>query len=77
MGHDTLVDRFEKLSELSPFAALGYTRVALFCGAGAGLLLLFIGIHNAWDAVAYHVFANRRDKDAESGRETISDRDLL
>jgi hypothetical protein len=30
--------------------------------------LLFIGIHNAWDAVAYHVFVNTRDKDAESGR---------
>ncbi len=29
---------------------------ALFCVAGAGLLLLFIGIHNAWDAVTYHVF---------------------
>ncbi len=61
---------------LSPFAALSYTRVALFAVAGAALLLLFIGIHNAWDAVSYHVFVNARDKDAESGRETISDRDL-
>jgi len=25
------------------------------------LLLLFIGIHNAWDAVAYHVFVNMRE----------------
>jgi hypothetical protein len=23
-----------------------------------GLLLLFIGIHNAWDAILYHVFNN-------------------
>jgi len=31
---------------------------ALFAVAAGALLLLFIGIHNAWDAVAYHVFVN-------------------
>jgi hypothetical protein len=36
----------------------------LFGVAGAGLLLLFSGIHNAWDAVAYHVMTNiGRSKD--------------
>jgi len=29
---------------------------ALFGVGGAAVLLLFIGIHNAWDAVTYHVF---------------------
>ena len=29
-------------------------------GGGAALVLLFIGIHNAWDAVSYHVFVNMR-----------------
>jgi hypothetical protein len=29
---------------------------ALFAVAGASLLLLVIGIHNAWDAATYHVF---------------------
>src|SRR5262249_47541346 len=33
---------------------------ALFGFAAAALLLLFIGIHNAWDAVTYHVFVARR-----------------
>jgi len=33
---------------------------ALFGVAVAALLLLFIGIHNAWDAVTYHVFTHRR-----------------
>jgi len=33
---------------------------ALFGVGGASLLLLFIGIHNAWDAVIYHVFVKRR-----------------
>jgi hypothetical protein len=31
----------------------------MFGVAVAALLLLFIGIHNAWDAVTYHVFVNR------------------
>lgn len=31
-------------------------RAALFGTAGATLLLLFVGIHNAWDTVTYHVF---------------------
>ena len=31
-------------------------RTALFAVACAALLLLFIGIHNAWDAVTYHIF---------------------
>ncbi|HTR99786.1 MAG TPA: hypothetical protein VML00_08550 [Bacteroidota bacterium] len=32
---------------------------ALFVLAAAVLLMLFIGIHNAWDAVTYHVFSAR------------------
>jgi len=28
--------------------------------AAAVLSLLFIGIHNAWDAVTYHVFSRRK-----------------
>lgn len=31
-------------------------RQALFCVAISTLVLLFIGIHNAWDAVTYHVY---------------------
>jgi hypothetical protein len=52
---------------LLPFAAYGtlfasafafnqHLPEALFGVAGAVLLLLLIGIHNAWDAVMYHVF---------------------
>lgn len=49
---------------LSAFAASSYTREALFGAGTAALLLLFIGIHNAWDAVAYHVLvSNRNTKD--------------
>jgi len=45
---------------VSAFAASSHTREALFGIGTAALLLLFIGIHNAWDAVAYLV-ARRGD----------------
>jgi len=43
---------------LSAFAAPSHMREALFVVGIAALLLLFIGIHNAWDAVAYHVLVS-------------------
>jgi len=47
---------------VSAGAAHFHERPALFLVAGAALLLLFIGIHNAWDAVLYHVFIQRREQ---------------
>jgi hypothetical protein len=47
---------------ISAFAARFHVREALFAVAVAALLLLFIGIHNAWDAVTYHVFVKRREE---------------
>jgi hypothetical protein len=47
---------------VSPFAAPSHTREALFGVGTAALLLLFIGIHNAWDGIAYHVFVGRADE---------------
>jgi hypothetical protein len=41
--------------------ACSHLRRALFLAAGSSLLLLFVGIHNAWDAVTYHVFVQRRE----------------
>jgi hypothetical protein len=49
-------------------AATSSPRSALFVVAAASLLLLFIGIHNAWDAVTYHVFVQKR-KQQERERE--------
>jgi hypothetical protein len=46
---------------LSAVTAPSHTREALFGVGGAALLLLFIGIHNAWDGIAYHVFVNIRN----------------
>ena len=45
---------------LSAFTALSQTREALFGVAAAALLLLVVGIHNAWDAVTYHVFVKTK-----------------
>lgn len=36
-------------------------RVALFTVAAAALLLLFLGIHSAWDNVTYLVFVKKRE----------------
>jgi len=50
---------------ISALAARSHPRGALFGVAAAALLLLFIGIHNAWDAVTYHVFVNRGQQESE------------
>jgi hypothetical protein len=50
---------------LSAFINATHERIALFCVGGAALLLLFIGIHNAWDSVSYHVLVNLAGTKAE------------
>jgi hypothetical protein len=44
---------------LSSYLALSHVRQALCCVAVSALLLLFTSIHNAWDAVTYHVYVKR------------------
>jgi len=44
---------------LSAPAAPSHTREALFGVGAAALLLLFVGIHIAWDNVAYHVLVKK------------------
>ncbi len=41
----------------SAFATRASVPGAMFGPGSAALLLLFIGIHNAWDAVTYHIFS--------------------
>jgi hypothetical protein len=51
---------------ISACSACSHERRALFLAAASSLLLLFVGIHNAWDAVTYHVFVQKlqlRDKE--------------
>lgn len=45
---------------LAAFAAGWHEREALFAVGAATLLLLFIGIHNSWDTIAYQVFVRMR-----------------
>jgi hypothetical protein len=47
---------------LSAFASSSYTHEALFAVGAVALLLLFEGIHNAWESVAYHVLVSRRNE---------------
>lgn len=50
---------------ISAIAAPSHTHEALFGVGAAALLLLFIGIHNAWDTVAYLVFVNKQNTDTD------------
>jgi hypothetical protein len=62
---------FHVILPLAAYAALTaaaiffpyHMREALFVFGGATLLLLFSGIHNAWDAVAYHVLVSPKGGD--------------
>ncbi|HKX18268.1 MAG TPA: hypothetical protein VJT33_09700 [bacterium] len=48
------------LLAVSGYAAGVHMRGAPFGVGAAVLVLLFVGIHNAWDAVTWHVFVTRR-----------------
>jgi hypothetical protein len=48
----------------SALVAGSRTRAALFGAAASVLLLLFIGLHNSWDAVSYHVLVKGRNAKA-------------
>ncbi len=48
------------LLSVSAFSARFDERSSLFGVAASAMLLLFIGIHNAWDAVTYHVLVRRQ-----------------
>jgi len=45
---------------VSAYTARSHAGAALFVVGAVLLLLLFIGIHNAWDAVTYHVYVKKR-----------------
>jgi hypothetical protein len=53
---------------LSALACSSHAHQALFAVGGGALLLLFDGIHNAWDNVAYHVLVRLPKKHAQERR---------
>jgi hypothetical protein len=57
---------------ISSFGAFAYEREALFGVGAAALLLLFDGIHNAWDNIAYHVLVHFDKKHGETERTDVS-----
>ena len=59
----------------SAFAASSHTREALFGVGASALFLLFMGIHNAWDSVAYLVFVTRPKLDGEPRQDKSSERE--
>lgn len=59
---------------ISSFAAFSRERAALFAVGAASLLLLFDGIHNAWDNIAYHVLVHFARKPADTERADTTSR---
>jgi hypothetical protein len=51
---------FAAYAMLAGAAAVAFARMrpALFLIGAATLVLLFVGIHNAWDTVTYHIFSD-------------------
>jgi hypothetical protein len=47
---------------VSAYAALYSVRPALYLVGAAALVLLLIGIHNAWDAITYQVFVRAKQE---------------
>ncbi|HUO14993.1 MAG TPA: hypothetical protein VMX38_08410 [Verrucomicrobiae bacterium] len=62
---------FQALLPLAAYATLAasawlsvlYSSAAMFGVAAAALILLFVGIHNAWDAVTYHIFIGKHERE--------------
>lgn len=52
---------------VSVFVALSQPRPALFLVGAATLVFLFVGIHNAWDAVTWHLFKKEKDESQGDG----------
>lgn len=48
---------------ISALTVQSQTRSVSFLVGAASLLFLFVGIHNAWDAVTYHVYFVSKKKD--------------
>lgn len=46
---------------VAAFTARSHENDALFATEAVVLVPLFSGIHNAWDAVTYHVFSHRQE----------------
>src|SRR5262249_44663396 len=61
------------LLTLAALAVISYTSEALFGVGAATLLLLFIGIHNPWDGITWHVFVRLGKESAEEQRDERPD----
>ncbi|MDP4176580.1 MAG: hypothetical protein Q8933_21555 [Bacteroidota bacterium] len=61
----------------SSVTALFYTQETLFAVGGAVMLFLFIGIHNAWDSVSYHVLYRSSNNPTKQHEDETSDDEKL
>ena len=50
------------LLAVSGYLAPSHARPTMFVVAAATLLFLFVGIHNAWDAVTYYILVHKKEQ---------------
>ena len=53
---------------VAAFVANSHERASLFLVGASTLVFLFVGIHNAWDGITYHVFTNRGNQQKKGHR---------
>jgi hypothetical protein len=53
---------------ISAYETQSHAHESLFGVGAAALVLLFCGIHNAWDAVTYHVFTSKERQQQQDDR---------
>jgi hypothetical protein len=58
------------LLAIAAASAYSHLRAALFLVGAATLVLLFVGIHNAWDGITYHVFELSQPAGEAESRDT-------
>ena len=60
MFHAVLPSAAYATLAVSALVFLWHLNGTLFAVATAALLLLFVGIHNAWDGITYHIFVVKK-----------------
>lgn len=53
---------------VSALLTISHVRLSLFLAGSATLVFLFVGIHNAWDGITWHVFVTKAGQEKESGK---------
>ncbi|HEX2896488.1 MAG TPA: hypothetical protein VHP63_00365, partial [candidate division Zixibacteria bacterium] len=60
---------------VSAFTAENHIHAALFEVGASSLVLMFLGIHNSWDNIAFHVFVNNPYREGQSAGDSDTEKE--